>query len=148
MKSNNLGLPILGGLLAAVAGAAIWAIIAILTEYEIGIVAWAIGGLSGLAVIFFAKQEVNNAHQFIAVISSLLGIFLGKYFIFGYYFNNGDLAGLVAGETIVYFQQFFSSFFEFIDIIFILLAVVTAWQLPGKLVKEATPVNSNAEAAE
>jgi uncharacterized YccA/Bax inhibitor family protein len=146
MEIKNLSLPIIGALLAAIIGGAVWAFIAILTEYEIGFVAWAIGGMAGYAVIFIAKSNVNTAHQVIAVIASLIGILLGKYFIFGYYYNE-SFSGIFDNEVMTVFGENFSAFFGGMDVIFVLLAVVTAWQLPGKLVNNEIQMESTIESA-
>lgn len=136
LESNKLGLSVFGALLAAVIGGAGWAIIAVLTNYEIGFVAWGIGGLAGYLVYSIAKTKVGAAHQIVAVLASLIGILLGKYFIVGYYFNN-DISGIFNSEVLTVFQENISELFDPKDLIFILLAVVTAWQLPGKLASKA-----------
>lgn len=132
MESKNYGLPILGALLAAIVGGVVWALIAIITEYEIGIVAWAIGGLTGYIVFYLAKGSVTSLHQVIAVIGSLIGILLGKYFILGYYYEN-SISGIFNSEVIMHFGDNISVLFGGMDIVFVLLAVVTAWQLPAQL---------------
>ncbi|WP_226535921.1 hypothetical protein [Fictibacillus halophilus] len=147
MESSNLSLPIIGAFLAAVVGGAVWAVIAIMTEYEIGFVAWAIGGLAGYSVFYLAKGKVNTTHQVIAVIASLIGILLGKYFIFGYFYTS-SLSGIFGSEVVTLFQENISSFFGGMDFIFVLLAVVTAWQLPGKLANKAILSNPAIDTAE
>jgi hypothetical protein len=62
MESKNLGLPILGAIVAAVVGGVVWALIAIITDYEIGFVAWAIGGLTAYAVFYFSKGNITSVH--------------------------------------------------------------------------------------
>lgn len=131
MEKNGIGLPILYALIAAVIGGVAWGLIAILLNYELGLIAWAIGGMAGYAVVFASKESVNQKHQIIAVIASLLGIILGKYFSFGHDFNEG-FAGMFDGVTFAYFKAYFLELFGGMDIIFVLLAIVTAWQIPGK----------------
>jgi hypothetical protein len=147
LESNKLVLPVLGALLTAVVGGAVWALIAILTNYEIGFVAWGIGGLAGYAVYYLTNKKVNAAHQVIAVIASLIGILLGKYSIFGYFYNDG-LTGIFDSEVVTLFQENFSEFFGGKDIIFIVLAVVTAWQLPGRLARKAAPTEPTISSVE
>lgn len=131
MQESKIGLSILSALLGALIGGIIWALIAILFDYELGLVSWAIGGLTGYAVVFSAKESVNQLHQIIAVITSLIGIVLGKYFTFGYFFNEG-FEGMFNSYTFSFFKAYFLDLFGGMDIIFILLAIVTAWQIPGK----------------
>jgi hypothetical protein len=145
---NNLVLPIIGALLAAVVGGIVWAVIAVVTDYEIGIVAWAIGGAAGFLVSFFAKGNVTSVHQIIAVIGSLIGIILGKYFILGYYYDY-SISGIFNSETFSLFFSNFSVLFSGMDLVFVLLAVATAWQLPAKLApKEPVSEKSVESAAE
>jgi hypothetical protein len=147
LENNKLILSVLGALLTAVIGGAVWAVIAILTEYEIGLVAWAIGGMAGYAVFYLARKKISAAHQVIAVIASLIGILLGKYFIFGYYYN-GSISGIFEGEVVTLFQDNIAQFFGGMDIIFVILAVVTAWQLPSKLANRAALTEPTVNAAE
>lgn len=131
VQENKIGLPILYALLGALIGGGIWGLIAVLFDYELGLVALAIGGLTGYAVVFGAKDSVTPLHQIIAVITSLIGIILGKYFSFGYWFNEG-FEGMFDSFTFAYFREYFFDLFGVMDIVFILLAIVAAWQIPGK----------------
>lgn len=45
---------IAGGILAALVGGLVWGLIVIVTDYEVGFVAWGIGFLAGIAVVRFA----------------------------------------------------------------------------------------------
>ncbi len=131
MQENKIGLSILYALLGALIGGIIWGLIAVLFDYELGLVAWAIGGLTGYAVVLAAKGSVTQSHQIIAVITSLIGIILGKYFSFGYWFNEG-FEGMFDSMTFAYFRAYFFDLFGGMDIVFVLLAIITAWQIPGR----------------
>lgn len=135
-SESNLGLSAIYALLAALVGGVIWAIILVTTEYELGLIAWAIGGMAGYAVALPAKNSIGTKHQVIAVIASLIGIILGKYFYFSYLFNDG-LTGLFDLYTMEIFAQVFIDLFGGADIIFVLLAVITAWQIPGNFAKNS-----------
>lgn len=135
-SESNIGLSAFYAFLAAIIGGIIWAVIVVITEYELGLIAWAIGGLTGYAVVLPAKNSVDKRHQVIAVIASLVGIILGKYFYFSYIFNDG-LSGLFSFFTVDFFFGYFSTLFGGYDIIFVLFAVVTAWQIPGNFAKTA-----------
>lgn len=116
------------------------------TEHEYGIVAWAIGGLTGYAVFLASGRQVGTPHKVVAVIAGLLGILLGKYSALGYFYNE-DLSGLFEAEVFSYFVENFTAFFGFADLIFILLAVATAWELPNRLAgKQPTaPATANSD---
>lgn len=148
LEGNKIVLPILGALLAAVIGGAAWAVIVALTNYELGIVAWAVGGLAGYAVAKLANRQVSAAHQVIAVVASLIGILLGKYFTVGYLYTE-SFSGIFESEVMTVFQENFSSLFDVMDIVFIALAVATAWQLPKRLARQAAaPAAESTQAAE
>lgn len=136
MEGNKIVMPTIGALIAAVIGGGVWALIAVLTNYELGLVAWAIGGLTGYAVAILANRRVNAAHQLIAVIASLLGILLGKYFIVSYLLSDG-IDGVFNSDSFAFFKENFTEFFKGMDIVFVVLAVATAWQLPRKLANQA-----------
>ena len=65
------------GLGAAVAGAALWAVVTVLTNYEIGIMAVAVGFMVGRGVIFVAKSG-NFTYGVLGAVLSLLGCLLGN----------------------------------------------------------------------
>lgn len=60
-------------------GGLVWGFILILTDYEVGFVAWGIGFLAGFLVVRFAGGRKGAPLQAIAIVSSLVGIMLGKY---------------------------------------------------------------------
>lgn len=131
---SNIGLSALYAFLAAIIGGIIWAVIVVITNYELGLIAWGIGGLAGYAVVLPAKNAVGKKHQVVAVIASLIGIILGKYFFFSYSFNDG-LGDLFSIYTMEIFVQVIGDLFGGFDIIFVILAVATAWQIPGNFAK-------------
>ncbi|OAB47953.1 hypothetical protein PBAT_03505 [Paenibacillus antarcticus] len=135
MERGGIVLPVLGSLIAAIIGGAIWATIAVLTDYELGLIAWGIGGLAGYAVVLFAKGQTTQIHQIIAVIASLIGILLGKYFLFSYIINDG-FEGMFNSDIITLFQENITEFFGGMDIVFVLFAVLTAWKLPRTMSKK------------
>jgi hypothetical protein len=70
---------LIGGLLGGAIGAAIWAAVAYFTEYEVGYVALAVGLLAGLFAVLFSGGRRGIPIQIIAILTALLGIFVGKY---------------------------------------------------------------------
>ena len=70
---------LIGGLLGATIGGAIWAAVAYFTEYEIGYIAILVGLLAGVFAVLFSGGRRGIPIQFIAVITALLGIVVGKY---------------------------------------------------------------------
>jgi hypothetical protein len=132
---SALGPGIAGGLIAAVVGGFVWGLIVILSEYEIGIAAWGIGFLAGFGVVRFAGGAKGTPLQIVAVVSSLLGIVLGKYISYAYFFKQA-VSDRFDVEISYFDTEIFRAFRENLgdvfggfDLIWAGLAVVTAWQL-------------------
>ena len=134
---------VIGGVLAAVIGGLIWAAIAITTGYEIGYVAWAIGGLAGIGVVLFAKGKKGVPLQIVAVLASVLGIVIGKYGAFFHFLKEvvaeeyGPEAvaqmSLLSLGTLEFFFASIGSMLGGFDFLWILLAVSTAWGIPKQM---------------
>jgi hypothetical protein len=137
----KIGMPIVGGLLAAVVGGIVWAVIAAMTERELGLIAIVIGALTGYAVVLFSNKRIATVHKVIAVIFALIGILLGKYLTVVYFtselFSDASVMNLVFdGEMVSAFVETFTDYFsEPVDLLFIVLAIVSAWQIPGRMAK-------------
>ena len=127
--------------MAAVAGGALWAFIIIFAELEIGIIAWGIGGLSGFLVLLCSRGRKGVSQQVIAVVSSLIAITAGKYFALYYFFKQAVAAelgqraasdlSLFSAEVIDVVLQNIALVLSAYDILWIGLAVVTAWKIPA-----------------
>ncbi|MFE6079103.1 hypothetical protein ACFVQB_32245 [Paenibacillus sp. NPDC057886] len=137
----KIGMPIVGGLLAAIVGGIVWAVIAAMTERELGLIAIVIGALTGYAVVLFSNKRIATVHKVIAVIFALIGILLGKYLTVVYFtselFSDASMLDLVFdGEMVGAFVETFTDYFsEPVDLLFIVLAIVSAWQIPGRMAK-------------
>jgi len=132
---SALGPGIAGGLVAAVVGGFLWGLIVILTEYEIGIAAWGMGFLAGFAVVRFAGGAKGTPLGIVAVVSSLLGIVLGKYISYAYFFKqavedrfNVEIS-YFDSEIFRAFRENLGDIFGGFDLIWAVLAVLTAWRL-------------------
>jgi hypothetical protein len=138
-SSEALVPAVAGGLAAALVGGSVWGLIVILTDYEVGFVAWGIGLLSGLAVVRFAGGRKGGPLQAVAVASSLLGIVIGKYISFAYFFKKAVEERF--GVDVSYFDSnIFTAFrdnlgdvFGGFDLLWAALAVITAWRLTSPL---------------
>jgi hypothetical protein len=124
-------------LAAAVAGGVVWALIVRSTEYEIGLVAWAIGWLAGTAATVGGRGARGLPVQVVAVAASLLGILLGKYLSFAWALQelareDGMTVGVFSSAMRSIFRDDLGTVFGWMDALFIGLAVVTAWRVPAK----------------
>ncbi|GAA0387079.1 hypothetical protein [Paenibacillus motobuensis] len=140
MEKGKVLMPAVAALLAAIVGAVVWALIIVLAEYELGIIAWGIGLLTAFAVSFFSPR-ITPVQQIIAVIASLIGIVLGKFFALSYIMNDG-MDGMFSSYSITFFTDNIIEVSQPIDILFVVLAVVTAWQLPARWSKRKVEANA------
>lgn len=74
---QNLTFGILGGLVAAAIGAALWAIVTVITGVQIGWMAVGVGALVGVAVRIFGKG-ITKAFGVVGAILALLGCLAGN----------------------------------------------------------------------
>ena len=134
---------IIGAGLSAVIGGIIWGLIVIATNYEIGFMAWGMGWLAGFAVVKLSKGKKGLPFQVIAVLSSLLGIFIGKYFTFHHFLKESVLkeygadaasnVTILSGKVIEIFFDGIGSMLGIFDLLWVALAVMTAWKIPKGL---------------
>jgi hypothetical protein len=125
----------LAGLAAAVAGAVAWTIVVVVTDFELGIVAWAIGFAVGWAVALAAQGRRGLPLQVVAVVAALLGILLGKYGTFAYEVREAleelgaDVPAYWDSDLIDFFFEELDSVFGLFDLLWAGFAVFTAWRL-------------------
>jgi hypothetical protein len=142
-----------GGLLAAIVGGAIWGLIVILSDYEVGFVAWGIGFLAGFLVVRFAGGRKGVPLQAIAIVSSLVGIVLGKYIAYVYFIKEAvreqvseeaaDSIGYFDTEVMRAFREDFSNVFSGYDLLWAGLAIFTAWRMarPSGIRPRKSPIS-------
>jgi hypothetical protein len=142
-----------GGLLAAVVGGIVWGLIVILTDYEVGFVAWGLGFLAGFLVVRFAGGRKGLPLQAIAIASSLVGILLGKYIAYVYLVKEAlrervseeaaDSISYFDGDVMSAFREDFSEVFGGFDLLWAGLAIITAWRLaqPSGIPPRKSPVS-------
>ena len=130
-------LPAIGaGLVAAIAGGLVWGLIVKWTDYEVGFVAWGIGFLVGLAIVTATRGARGPVFQVVAVVCALLGVLLGKYLSFAWVLQEvaeAESQGLVeisvlSRDTFDLFTEELDTVFDWIDILWVGLAVFTAWR--------------------
>ncbi|MBN2426637.1 MAG: hypothetical protein JXR46_12315 [Calditrichaceae bacterium] len=78
-SEQNLPLGIVGGLIAALAGASVWAVITAYTNFQIGWMAVGVGFLVGYAVRYLGKG-VEKVFGITGALFSLLGCAAGNFF--------------------------------------------------------------------
>jgi hypothetical protein len=132
-------------LVAAIVGGVVWGLIVKFSDYEVGIVAWGIGFVTGSAVVAATRGAKGPRLQVIAVVAALIGILLGKYLSYAFVIQEqadaaGVSIGLVSSEMFRFFREDLDNIFGLFDLLWIGLAVVTAWRVPQVVAPEvATP---------
>jgi hypothetical protein len=138
---------ILAGIVAAIVGGVVWGLIVKWTDYEVGFVAWGIGFLVGIAVLGATRGARGPVFQVLAVICALLGILLGKYLSFVWVLQdvaNEETGGAVdipvfSMDTVDLFRDELGTVFDWIDLLWVGLAVYTAWRALQPEEPEAAP---------
>ena len=135
--SGSLLVATAAGLAAAIVGGVVWGLIVKWSEYEIGIVAWGIGFLVGAAVLAVTRGRKGTALQVVAVAAALVGILLGKYLGFAFTVQEqleslpselGLEIGLFSSEMRSGFREELGSVFGLFDVLWVGLALYTAWR--------------------
>jgi hypothetical protein len=124
------------GLVAAIVGGVVWGLIVKWTDYEVGFVAWAIGFLVGLAVVTATRGVRGPVFQVVAVACALIGILLGKYLSFAWVLADvarEETGGAVeisvfSWDTVDLFREELGTVFGLFDLLWVGLAVYTAWR--------------------
>ena len=145
-RPGALPLGIVGGLAAAILGGVIWSLVLIFLEYELGMLAWGIGLACGFAVVTLSGNR-GIPMQIIAVATSIIGILIGKYGVFYYFLKEGvtEEYGIEAAmdvtlysmDVMIYFAEELGSMLGGYDLLWIALAVGTAWKVAGPGTAEA-----------
>lgn len=126
---------IAAGLVAALVGGVVWGLIVKISDYEVGFVAWGIGFIAGTVVVLATRGAKGPRPQVIAVVSALLGILLGKYLSYAFVVQEeaksfGESIGLVSGDMFSFFREDLDVVFSLFDLLWVGLAVFTAWRIP------------------
>ena len=136
---QSMPLALAGGLVAALAGAAVWAIVTDMTGYQIGWMAVGVGFLVGFAVQFLGKG-IERPFQYVGAACALLGCVLGNYFA---------IVGEVAKETHVGFFTMLTQIpldaavtamqrsFQLMDLLFYAIAVYEGYRFSLKRLSPA-----------
>jgi hypothetical protein len=133
--SGSLLPAVAAGLGAAIVGGLVWGLIVKITDYEVGIVAWGIGFVAGTAVVFATRGGKGQSLQVIAVVSALVGVLLGKYLSYAFVVQErleavGASVGILSSDMFRFFREDLSNVFGLFDLLWIGLAVFTAWRVP------------------
>lgn len=129
-----------GGMSAAVLAGLVWGAIAHFGNMEVGWVAIGVGWLCGVAVVWAAGGKKGFPLQAVAVACSILGLVIGKYLTLyfalkAYLVEKGNTEaaeqlGLFSWKMLEIFQAGIVNMVNGFDLLWVALAVYTAWNIP------------------
>lgn len=122
---QNLMMGILGGLAGAGIGAVLWAVITVLTQYQIGYMALGVGFLAGLGVKFLGRG-IDPAFQFAGAALALAGCLAGNFMVmiaFGTMETGLPVSTILSVLTPSLLVELYADAFSVIDLLFYGLAV-------------------------
>ncbi|HEY8509943.1 MAG TPA: hypothetical protein VIL32_16390 [Steroidobacteraceae bacterium] len=78
-KTDNLLMGVVGGAMAAVTGALVWAVVTVLTGYQIGWLAVGVGFLVGITIRYSGRGS-TMVYRLLGAVFALLGCVAGNFF--------------------------------------------------------------------
>jgi len=130
-NAQNLPMAILAGVVAALIGAILWAVISAATNYQIGFMAIGVGLLVGVAVLHFGKG-ITPLYGVVGAVCALFGCLLGNVLTACYFI--GEPQGvdtltvlnsvLGAGQII----PLITDTFQGMDLLFYAIAIFEAYR--------------------
>jgi hypothetical protein len=129
---------LLAGAVAALVGAGVWALVTVLTGYQIGFMAIGVGFLVGLAVQFFGKG-INKIFGVMGAALALIGCLLGNYFTIVHFV--GEAEGLGFFDTLTKINpaaipELMAITFSPMDLVFYGIAVYEGFKLSFRKITE------------
>jgi hypothetical protein len=82
IEPGPFSLALLAGAGVALIGGLVWAGVVIATKFDIGILAWLVGGATGLVIVRVTGGPIGTAGRAMAGLLAAAGILVGKYVIF------------------------------------------------------------------
>ncbi len=135
---QNLGAGVVAGLGAALAGAAIWAVVTVITGYQIGWMAIGIGFLVGYAVRA-AGKGIDQVFGFAGAALALVGCMLGNLLTVCYFVSENEgipLMELLSQLNVEIITELMTATFSPMDLLFYGFAVYEGYQLSTRPVTE------------
>jgi hypothetical protein len=124
-KPASLPLAVIGGAVAALGGAAVWAAITVATKYQIGYMAVGVGFLVGFAVRFLGRGSTQT-YGVIGALFSLLGCAAGNLLSAVGFFSLQEDASFFAVLTALDFEsalEILKVTFSPMDVLFYAIAI-------------------------
>lgn len=129
-QTQDLLYAALGGLSAALIAAVLWALITVITNYQIGFMAIAVGLLAGLGVRYFGSG-VDKIYGIIGAIAAVLGCLLGNLFTQVWFLADYNSLGLFDAFKLLDLPLLLAIYeegFSPVDLFFYAIAVVEGYK--------------------
>lgn len=137
-KEQNLSMAIIGGIVACLVGALLWALITVVTEYQIGYMAIAVGFIVGYSVRYLGKG-IDQVYGIMGAGLALLGCLLGNFFsLVGFAANAENLGYLETLSSIDYslIPTIMTETFNPMDLLFYGFAVYEGYKFSFRPITE------------
>ena len=124
-QEQNLVVGGMAGLIAAVAGAAVWAGVTVVTEYQIGWMAVGLGFLVGIAIRTMGRG-IDQVFGVVGAVMALVGCVLGNVFTIAWYISAQTGSSLMSVLTQLDMElviDLITETFQVMDILFYGLAL-------------------------
>jgi hypothetical protein len=135
---QSLMMGITGGFLGAAIGAVLWAVVTVLTKYQIGYMALGVGFLAGLGVKFLGKG-VDAKFQYAGAALALVGCLAGNLMvviIFGSMETGISITTILSRLTPAVIVDLYKVTFNFMDILFYGLAISIGYKYSLKSIPQ------------
>ncbi|HKW44184.1 MAG TPA: hypothetical protein VJN22_00920 [Candidatus Eremiobacteraceae bacterium] len=133
-EEQSLPLALAAGVVAALVGAAIWAVITVTTQFQIGWMAVGVGFLVGYAVQYLGKG-MGKEYQYVGALCALLGCLLGNYFVavgFAAQSLHMDFFALLPRIPVEKIPSLMQDTFQPMDLLFYAIAVYEGYRFSLK----------------
>ena len=135
---QNFVMGVTGGFLGAAIGAVLWAVITVLTEYQIGYMALGVGFLAGFGVKLLGKG-IDAKFQYAAAALALVGCLAGNLMVvivFGSLETGISITTILSRLTPAIVVDLYKATFNPIDLLFYGLAVTIGYKYSLKTIPQ------------
>jgi hypothetical protein len=125
---------------AALVGGLVWAVVAITTNYDFGIVAWLVGVATGWIFFWVAVGRAGTAGRVLVGLFGAAGIFVGRYMVFVHavkvaitkeFPGEGVSTGYLDPRLMSFFVHHLTKIVPGQYVIWVSLAFFTAYRIAG-----------------
>ncbi len=137
-KQQDVGFAVIGGLAAAIVGAVIWAVITVVTEYQIGYMAIGVGLLVGFSVRYFGCG-IDQHFGYIGAFFALAGCALGNLLSQIGFIAQSESLGYFETITLLNFDIILSVYresFSPMDLLFYGIAAYEGYKFAFRLITD------------